>query len=120
SPTAYTCTPINATSQLCRVNFTSVTNADAGEYCLNLTCGNLAAAKCPPARGCARLCVVPAPTCTADSPTCVCLGGDQTLNFSATFPLPSGTPAMYCPTGLPGFIPSVVITKGGTPLPASA
>ncbi|MCC6320353.1 MAG: hypothetical protein IT438_02830 [Phycisphaerales bacterium] len=120
SPTSYTCTPINATSQFCRVCFTNVTVADAGEYCLSLTCGNLAAAKCPPARGCARLCVVPAPTCTADSPTCVCLGGDQTLNFSATFPLPSGASANFCPANLAGFVPSAIITKGGAPLPLAA
>lgn len=117
---AFTCTPINANSQLCRVTINNAGLGDAGEYCASLTCSNLTAARCPPVRACARLCVVPAPTCGADPSTCVCLGGDQTLNFFATFPLPTGSPAQYCPAGLTDCIPGVVIKQNGTPLPAGS
>ena len=112
------CTPLNANAQICRVVIPSATLADAGEYCASLSCSNLTAAKCPPVRACARLCVVPAPTCGADSPACVCRGGDQTINLFATFPLPTGPAASFCPVGLADCIPAVTIKKGGVVLAA--
>lgn len=117
---AYTETSPTPTSRLYSICINDATTAAAGEYCASLTCGNLAGSKCPPVRGCARLCVIPPPQVGGDSPACVCIGGDQTLNFFAVFPLPSGGTAQYCPLGLPDCIPAVRLTLNGSELTAGS
>ncbi|MFN7021915.1 MAG: hypothetical protein ACK4WH_11390, partial [Phycisphaerales bacterium] len=113
---SYTCTPINASRQVtCTVNITSAQLTDCGEYCIEASCSNLPIGKCAVARSCANLCVLPLPTVTSDSDKAVCTGGNQTLNFSASFPV--GT----CPSCTAGSCtPSVVIKKDNVNLPAGS
>jgi len=104
----------------CRISFTNprdttVPNCDSGRYCAFIDCG-LAEGKCLPANACANLCVTPPPTAGGDLNQCVCIGGNQTINLFAEFPLPAACATPWCPS--PACIPVVTLFKRtnlGTP-----
>lgn len=91
----YTCDPINASRIVnCRVfiggpagaGCTGATLADAGTYCIDVTCGGLADGKCATDTACTDLSVYERP-CPSEIPDYkVCVGGELCVPFTFTAP----------------------------------